>query len=412
MKLALPALPRCRFFLPGAAFAAAATLASAAETSFIPWSYTRPDLFPSAIVSSATVDWNGNEQLAEDQRSGRDSNPSGYNLPLYGSEHGWLGVELQNLAKGSEVEVNVAVDGVLKGARWKGVVAKTTPSGRVRILPHATWDYPALLKVRQQRPVNVTFQVAVNGQTLPEKISTCHLKSINDCMFTVFHDAKRQDCDDLSLLFAGYVNENHPYVDKILQEALALRLVSHFGGYQEGEEGVFKQVFAIWQVLQRHGIKYSSITETTPSKNVFAQSVRFLDQSMDNQQANCVDGSVLMASILTKIGIDASLVLVPGHCFLEFNADKAGTKRAGLETTLVGAADLTSIADIPSLTEDEWQAEHRASLDSFAKAIHIADARRKRDAAFLTAEKPGFMRIPIAEARKFGIMPLPFSSDD
>jgi hypothetical protein len=102
-----------------------------------------------------------------------------------------------------------------------------------------------------------------------------------------------------------------------------LRIAGLAGQDQSADpDEVMMQVFAIWNVLQRKGIKYSDISSTTPSKFVVSQTVRFLDQSIDATQANCVDGSVLMASILQKIGINSHLVMVPGHCFLAFDTGK------------------------------------------------------------------------------------------
>ena len=34
-------------------------------------------------------------------------------------------------------------------------------------------------------------------------------------------------------MFAAYVNENHPYLDKILKEALATKITDAFDGYQQ-----------------------------------------------------------------------------------------------------------------------------------------------------------------------------------
>ena len=73
---------------------------------------------------------------------------------------------------------------------------------------------------------------------------------------------------------------------------------------------------------------------------MFSQHVRLIDESITHSQANCVDGSVLLASILRKIGLYASLVLVPGHCFVAFSLDRELEEIRGLETTLIGAQDI------------------------------------------------------------------------
>jgi hypothetical protein len=83
-------------------------------------------------------------------------------------------------------------------------------------------------------------------------------------------------------------------------------------GYQGSEDDVLNQVFAIWNVFQRRGIKYSSITTTSStSKKVASQYVRTFSDILNAKQANCVEGSILFASVLRKIGMAPFLVLLP-----------------------------------------------------------------------------------------------------
>lgn len=380
-----------------------------AEVAFEPWSFTEKDLFPSAIVSTATVDWNGDEQIAEDKKTEDDPKLRKRDIPVYGDENGWLGVELTELPKGSEVEVEIAIEGFMKPSKWKGRIGKTTREGEARVFPKAAWDYAALLKVRQQRPVTVSFKVTVDGDALGDENETCILKSLNDCPFYVIWDEDGEDVDDFSYLFAAYVNENHPVVDEVLKEALDSGLVDSFDGYQsEDPKHVMLQVFAIWNALQRRGIKYSDISTTTPSKYVVSQSVRFLDQSIRSSQANCVDGSVLMASILRKIGLESYLVMVPGHCFLAFDSGKGKkARRIGLETTMLGNNDLKPIKELESLPRQAMLREFQDSYKTFSHAVLTGNATLKEHAdEFESADDPDVQIISISEARELGITPL------
>lgn len=392
-------LPSLCLFLATSAFA---------DPSFVPWSYTEKDLFPSAIIATATVDWNGDEETAEDKRTEDDPKPKKKDLPIYGDENGWLAVDLSGITKGSEVVVEISVDGFLKTAKWKGVIERTL-RGEARVFPKAAWDYEALLKVRQQRPVNATFKVTVDDEELSEETETCIMRSLNDCPFYVLWDEEGEDFEDFSWLFAAYVNENHPLVDSILKEALSSGLVSSFSGYQSGDpDETVMQIFAIWNVLQRRGIKYSDVSTTTPSKFVVSQTVRFLDQSIANTQANCVDGSVLMASLLRKIGIDSYLVMVPGHCFLAFKTGKEeDAELVGLETTMLGNNNLKAVKDLPDMPEELKQKEFKASYETFISAISTGnEAIEENSEAFESEEDPDIQLISISDAREIGITPI------
>jgi hypothetical protein len=258
------------------------------------------------------------------------------------------------------------------------------------------FDFEALGKVTQTRPINVTFKVTRNGKAEDDIDEVMSLRQINDCPFAVVSPTPKkngkviQEPQDIRFMFAAYANENHPQIDQILKEAKATGLNESFHGYQGSEQDVIRQVNAIWVALQRRGITYSSITNTTPVKGVYAQHVRFLDESINMTQANCVDGSVLMASVLKKIEIKTALVLVPGHCYLAFysNDPAKGGKLYGVETTMLGdKADLRDVIN--------------------ASTFSRPDSLQKNAAKF-QQENSGFMLVDLDEAREAGIMPIPY----
>ncbi len=379
--------------------------ALAEAPSFEPWSVTERSLFPSAIISTATVEWDGAKQSAEDKAN---------DVPLLGDQDGWLGVALSDVPAGAKVTVEVSVDGFMKPSKWTGTVEEAYPVAQV--FPRAKWDFAALQTVREQQPVVATFKVTINGEELEEQTENCVIRSINDCPFYVLWDEEGKDFSDFSCVFAAYVNENHPWVDGILKDALKSGLVSSFSGYQSGNpEDVITQVFAVWNVLQRRGIKYSDISTTTPSRLVVSQTVRFLDDSLEGSQANCVDGSVLMASILRKIGLDVHLVMVPGHCFLAFRLANTPTDDllgedsdlVGLETTMLGNDNLKPAKDLPKMAEKLKKEEFEASFKTFESAIGVGTQNiAEHKEAFESGDNPNTQLISIKEARELGVMPI------
>lgn len=416
-------------------------MAHAEETEFDFFSYTGKDIFPSAVISTATVNWSdfgAGEEVAEDEEGGAeeggDEEEVLEEIPLLGDENGWLGVSLSGVPAGADLKVELVGEGWLKPSRFSGKAVSPEGDeleGDIDVMPKGAWDYEALRLIQEQKPVNLTIKVSVNGKPLPEQTETLVLRSVNDCPFFVIHDAGTEDerVDDLSWCFAAFVNENHPWIDALLKEALTTAkdgdgspLLTGFTGYQSGDqEEVLKQVFAIWQVLQRRGIKYSDVSTTTPSKTVVSQVVRSLDQTVEATQANCVDGSVLMASILTKIGLHAYLVMVPGHCFLAFDGDAKGESVIGLETTMLGQDNLKSIdelkrlqvkaadknVDLKKLNESVAK-EAQASMATFLNAIDAGNSSLDKHAeSFIEGSDPSTQLISVREARQLGIMPLP-----
>jgi len=185
------------------------------------------------------------------------------------------------------------------------------------------------------------------------------------------------------------VNENHPWIDNLLKDALATGLCRNFSGYQEGEEGVLRQVNAIWTALQKRGISYSSIANFTASGGNSYQHVRFIDESISSSQANCIDGSVVLASLLRKIGLNVSIILTPGHAYIAVLKDDGSEYLFAVETTMIGGFTLEKAIDYA--TESGPQAINKI----YEK---IDDEKH-----------PAYQELNIRLARKFGINPIPFS---
>ena len=390
----------------------------AEETTFEAYSYTGTDIYPSAIIATATVDWNASRN--EQPKSKKEKKEESAQIPWLGDKNGWVGAKVLNVTKGMKIKVEVVGDGWLKPSKTEVTVEHDEEE--VLVMPKGIFDYDALHKVRQQKPANLNIKVTVNGKALAEQNEVVTLRSINECPFAVIlGEGDDETSDDLSWMFAAYVNENHPWIDGILKEALEAKLVDSFDGYQSGDPNkVLAQVYAVWHIMQRHGMKYSDITNTPKSKFAAAQVVRFLDDSVAGSQANCVDGSVIFASILTKLSIKCGLVLVPGHCFLCFDLDPEGTldvsaeesKRTvlGLETTMMGSNDLKPLSELkklPSKQRDQLaKKEGQASAGTFGNALDLASSVFSEHSEDFDKDDSTYQIISIADAREFGIMPI------
>ena len=207
--------------------------------------------------------------------------------------------------------------------------------------PAINWDYQKLRALKQPGNANLSFSISIDGEEIDNQTLRLSYRSVNECVYGIVIDGEYRDW---KYMFAAYVNEDNPNVDVFLKEALATNIVSSFNGYQGDTANVLNQVRAAWYVLQQQGVSYSSITNTSnAAQNVATQNVRFFDEVYNNQQANCVDGSVFLSSILKKVEILPFLVLEPGHMYLGFYASPDRSLPYLLETTAVGQVDLQDI---------------------------------------------------------------------
>ncbi|MBJ7391346.1 MAG: hypothetical protein JHC85_07275 [Chthoniobacterales bacterium] len=212
-----------------AVFAFASLAASAVgEVQWDPEIYPDNQIFPSFVIGAAAVKpdsevfavWNGNN---------------------IGDEQGIVGASAEGVPEGSRVELEVRENDFMHGSRAEGTAES---SEQLSIHPKIAWKYDKLARVKQAVPVDVTMELKVDGKTVGEKTITATVRTVNDCLFGVTEPGEEENYTDYSWLFAAYVNENHPWVDETLKEALDTKIVSSFDGYQsEDPQQVLLQVF-------------------------------------------------------------------------------------------------------------------------------------------------------------------------
>ena len=353
-------------------------------------------LFPSLILSTATMP------------SKAPRRPD-----YFGDPHGQVGVSISASDDNVMVRVIVSSTKLIKPSKQDALLSE---GGRTYgVFPLLEYDYDVLNATREPFPETVTIDVELFGRGASgrpvmvaknTKKLVIQVRSINDCPILLRHENRTED---FKWMFGAYVNENHRVVEGILQEGLKTGIVNHFDGYQKDEADVALQIFAIWNVFQTRGIKYSDITTPSSySEKVFSQHVRFIGDSLNYQQANCVDGSVLFASVFRKIGLETFLVLVPKHCFVGVWLDKKKTKPFYLETTMLG----TSVSKDSSFKPDsilgavnEAREKHPESFNAFVAANRSA-AKKNHDLMVDDSVKNSIYRIDISDCRRRGIQPL------
>jgi hypothetical protein len=343
------------------------------------------EAFPVKILSTAAKNtyWDGSPRMITgDDYIGDSLGDFGVTLFLKGSS-------------GEPVPVRVEIEGE-RFIRKSGIEAVVPPDREIEIFPRISYDYSALEHLVQPASENVYFRLFYGTVLLIEKMEVVRFHSVNEVPFYITDRRDGESVIDYTWLFAAYVNEDDPLIDTILQEALQIGVADKIGlgsafafsGYQlENEYGdsslsVDLQVLAIWSVFLNHNIKYSSITTTSTTNSKMAtQYVRTLSESFGNTQANCVDGSVLFASVLRKLGIHPFLVIVPGHMFVGYLMDDDPFSIGFLETTMMGDVDISKHTRDDSITGylKRWtglgQTQSSVTRDSFVAARTAGDDR-------------------------------------
>ncbi len=338
------------------------------------------ELFPSHLIAFANI------QL-------KPRNPSPEDAPHYGHPGFMAGVLISTPRQGDRFSVEVNADRFLKPATITFTASRSSRSASAG--PAALFDYEALAKVRQTTPFNVTIKVRRNEEEPVVFSEVWQAHQLNDCpiRFTVLRLAEDRGVTSThhhsGSVLAGYVNENHPMVDQVLAEAKQTGICPAFTGYGENKAETMRQIEAVWTALQKRRITYSNTADSTHSPLHAFQHVRMLDQCLSSGQANCVDATAMLASVLKKIGLNVGIILVPKHAYLVVY-DKSGTIRDfAIETT--GLTNATLSESIKAATHEQ------------------TDNLRKIEALLGTDPEGDYHEVAIEECRRDGIQPIPYA---
>jgi hypothetical protein len=149
---------------------------------------------------------------------------------------------------------------------------------------------------------------------------------------------------DLRPYLAAWVTPNVPEVMELLRQAAELHPERRIVGYQTDPDGVRAQVQAVYAALQAQELTYiNSLASFGAEAGAHIQRIRLPREALQYRSANCIDGTLLMASVLEFASLHAGLVLVPGHAFLAWESTREGGDPEArwdyLETTMIGSSD-------------------------------------------------------------------------
>ncbi len=183
-------------------------------------------------------------------------------------------------------------------------------------------------------------------------------------------------------VIASWVTPHDLRVEQVLSQAKELAPNRRLPGYEEWKtpelqaQSTFLQAKAIYQTLQKKGVSYVKSSATLGRNPDVSERVRLPRESLRHVSANCIDGTVMFASLFENLGLDSTIVLVPGHAYVGLRLAQGTDQYLYIETSLTGRA-------------------------SFAAAVGSA----RRGLARVNSKE--ITRIPIFQARRAGIYPMP-----
>lgn len=143
----------------------------------------------------------------------------------------------------------------------------------------------------------------------------------------------------------AWVTPNQPAVLELLRDAAAHHtMVGYLAKADVLAEDVRAQVEAIWRAAKARDIRYvvSSAFAYGGTHARVTQRLRLPRETLETQLANCLDGVVLLASVVEAAGLRPVIVTAPGHAFLAYRLARTGEALDYVETTMLATADFAA----------------------------------------------------------------------
>ena len=150
---------------------------------------------------------------------------------------------------------------------------------------------------------------------------------------------------------AAWVTPHDMRVEAVLSRAKEFMAARRLPGYEEGksqaiqEQSTVVQVRAIYRALQQQGVSYVKSSATLGGNQEWSERVRPPRESLRQNSANCIDGALMYASLFENLGMDSTVVLVPGHAYVGVRVASRSERFLYLDTAYTGRAGFEAAVD-------------------------------------------------------------------
>ncbi|MFV0152933.1 DUF3320 domain-containing protein [Empedobacter falsenii] len=205
-------------------------------------------------------------------------------------------------------------------------------------------------------------------------------------------------------LLSSYIFPNHDLIYDLKAEAIKILesngYLTQFEGYQsQNKERVLQVLSAIYKTIQNHQIVYSAMPASFEKSG---QRIRLIDKVINRKFGNCIDLSLLFASILEAVDLNPIIVITSGHAFVGvWLEDKRFDGMINLDVT---ALTKRMAKGIKQLALIETTNLCKGNDIPFSQAMDNAEKQLLADDNFI-------LSIDVKNTRSYGVQPLSLKSD-
>jgi len=321
--------------------------------------------------------------------------PTAFCHNLSAKEFPLIQLTIDNSAKASK-PAQIYVKASIEGFSDEVVSSVTVPEGarkEITLLP--ILQLAACMTLNEIRPatLRITVRQFGSGDELLLRDQTYPIKL--HAYDTALLGIRTPDGNIVDLIdhLCAFVTPHVPEIEDLLRKAVEYHPHHHIVGYQgasnpeEARHIVREQVRAIYNALKHDaGLAYvNSPLNFGKQEGQITQRVRLPVTSLHESQsrANCIDGTVLYASLLELANLEPLIAIVPGHSFVGWRIWRGLDQYDFLETTMTGIDDFEAAL---KAGQQQYEQAHdqgyfeRELFDpnGFARLVDIAACRARQ----------------------------------
>jgi hypothetical protein len=242
-----------------------------------------------------------------------------------------------------------------------------------------------MLRAKERVTLSVRLD-SIDNRAVSQKTESLYLLPRSAAPLSV-KDLMTGSWRDLRPYLGGYVTPQADAVQMFLADVRKHAPGKQLLGYGARASEIEPQVRAVFAALKERGLGYVHSTLVFNRHQDWShQTLRLPSESLKSNNANCLDGAVLVASLIEAFGLSSALVFVgtgeTAHAFVAWEKSPSSDEWAYLETNQFTAA-----------TFDEARQSAEARVSAFEKEN-------------ATARSSIFSRFAIRDLRAQGINPL------
>lgn len=218
-------------------------------------------------------------------------------------------LELSNTSKTPIKNITVVCEGEYIKTYTSGIILQINAGESVRVSDfEIVPDAEKVLELTERLITNFKVCVLSDGISISEQEFELELMAYDQWLGNSI----------LPQSIVSFITPNHPDIKAIIVKAASILKditgSSQFTEYQSGNTNdVRQQVAAVYAALHQLGIVYRAMPA---NYSEVGQRVTMPDQVISGKLGNCIELTLLFASILESIGINCGIVFQKGHAYL------------------------------------------------------------------------------------------------